>query len=95
MPTPAARRWEPIVRRARQSGLSIRAYARQHGVNESTLAWWNWRLGDELGPRDSAFVEVTLADRGHPLRLQVGRVQLEVDDLTDLALLRRVVAVLP
>ena len=60
--SPAARRWEPIVQRARQSGTSIRSFARQHGINENTLAWWNWRLGDDLG--GSAFVEVTVAVDG-------------------------------
>ena len=92
MPTPAELRWEPIVRRARRSGVSIRAYAREHGINQSTLAWWNWRLGDDLD--DSAFVEVTVADPRRPLRLHVGSVQVEVDRDTDLALLRRVVEVL-
>ena len=89
MPTPAECRWEPIVRRARHSGVSIRAYAREHGINESTLAWWNWRLGDDLD--DSAFVEATVADPRRPLRLLVGPVQLEVDRDTVLALLRQVV----
>src|SRR5690606_25643531 len=51
-------RWEPVVRRARQSGLPIRTYARQHGINPNTLAWWNWRLSDDLA--ESAFVEVTV-----------------------------------
>ena len=93
MPTPAERRWEPIVRRARQSGVPIRAYAREHGINENTLAWWNWRFGDELG--DSAFVEVTVAcSRRSALRVQIGSVQIEVDRETDLALLRQVVEVL-
>jgi transposase-like protein len=92
MPTPATLRWELVVRRARQSGLSIRAYARQHGINPNTLAWWNWRLGDEL--TESAFAEVVVADPRPQLRLQVGPVQVDVDDGTDLSLLRRVVEAL-
>jgi transposase-like protein len=92
MPTPARYRWEPIVRRARGSGGSIRADAREHGINENTLAWWNWRLGDDLdGP---VFVEVTMAVPRRALRLCVGLVQVEVDDQTDLVLLRRVVEAL-
>jgi transposase-like protein len=55
MATPAELRWEPIVRQARRSGASIRAYAREHGINENTLAWWNWRFGDLDEP---VFVEV-------------------------------------
>ena len=93
MSTPATRRWEPIVRRARRSGVSIRAYAREHGINESTLAWWNWRFGDDLD--ESAFVEVTVAKpQLPPLRLQLGPVQVDVDRQTDLVLLRQVVEVL-
>jgi transposase-like protein len=92
MSTPATLHWEPIVRRARQSGLSMRAYARQHGINASTLAWWNWRFGDDLA--EPAFVEVMVGDPRPLLRLQVGPVQVDVDDETDLVLLRRVVEAL-
>ncbi|MEQ1571646.1 MAG: hypothetical protein ABMA64_38815 [Myxococcota bacterium] len=92
MPTPAELRWQPIVRRARCSGLSVRAYAREHGINERTLAWWNWRLGNDLG--EVAFVEATVADPRPTLRLHVGAVQVDVDRDTDLALLRQVVEVL-
>jgi transposase-like protein len=92
MSTPAERRWEPIIRRARQSGLSIRAYAREHGLNENTLAWWNWRLGEEAD--EPAFVEATVADPCGLLWLHVGPVQIAVDRDTDLALLRQVVEVL-
>ena len=92
MPTPAELRWEPIVRRARRSGVPIRAYAREHGINENTLAWWNWRLGDDL--EEHAFVEVTMAEPRRALRLCVGAVQVEVDRATDLVLLRQVVEAL-
>jgi transposase-like protein len=92
MPTPAERRWEPIVRRARRSGTSIRAYAREHGINENTLAWWNWRFGDGLD--DSGFVEVTVVEPCRPLHVHVGPARLEVDRETDLALLRQVVEAL-
>jgi hypothetical protein len=93
MHTPAARRWEPVVRRARQSGVSIRAFARQHGINESTLAWWNWRFGDDLAER--AFVEVSVGDGScRPLQIHVGGARVEVGADSDLALLRRVVEAL-
>jgi transposase-like protein len=93
MHTPAARRWEPIVRHARRSGVSIRAYAREHGINENTLAWWHWRLGDDL--REPTFVEVTVApEPPRSLRIRVGLARVEVNADTDLALLRRVVEAL-
>jgi hypothetical protein len=90
MPTPAERRWEPIVRSARRSGLSMRAYARQHGLNEYTLAGWNSRIPDL--PPASDFCELTLAVP--PLRLQIGHAHVDVHPSTDLALLRRVVEAL-
>lgn len=96
MPTPAERRWEPIVRRARRSGASVRAYAREHGINENTLAWWNWRFGNRLDDAEfvEVTVEVTVAHSCRPLRLHVGPVQVEVDRETDLALLRQIVEAL-
>ena len=93
MNTPAAHYWRPIVRRARDSGYSIRAFARQNGFNEHTLAWWSWRLGRDLG--ESAFVEVAIAvEPGDFLRVHVGAVQVEVRANSDLGLLRRVVEAL-
>lgn len=92
MPTVAERRWEPIVRQARLSGGSIRAYARLHGINESTLAWWNWRFGDDLDRSD--FTEVVVDEPRSVVRLQLGAVRIDVDEQTDLNLLRRVVGAL-
>ncbi len=92
MPTPGEQHWQPIVRRARRSGGSIRAFARQHGFNENTLAWWSWRLGDR---GDSAFIEVAVGpEAARPLRLHVGGVHVDVDTSSDLALLRRLVEAL-
>ena len=70
MSLPAAHRWEPIVRRARRSGLSMRAYACEHGINESTLACWHWRYGMDVG--EPTFVEVTVAHPEPRVRLQLG-----------------------
>ena len=95
MHTPAALRWRPIVRRARRSGTSMREFAAQNGINPSTLAWWNWRLRDNLAESESAFVEVVVSrEEVRPLRLHVGAVRLDVDADTDLGLLRRVIEAL-
>lgn len=92
MSTPAALKWRPIVDRARASGLSMRAYAQQNGVNANTLAWWNSRLPKHAS-QGTAFLElVTVAPP--PLTLHVGDVRVVVDQRTDLALLRRVVEAL-
>jgi transposase-like protein len=91
MSTPAELRWEPIVREARRSGMSIRGYAREHGINENTLAWWNWRFGDL---DEAAFVEVTVTRPRATLRVHVGTALVEVDHGTDLVLLRLIVEAL-
>jgi transposase-like protein len=95
MHTPAAQRWRPIVRRARQSGVSIREFARQNGINEHTLSWWNWRLGANFD--ETTFVELAVAheERSRPLlRVHLGSAWVDVDAASDLALLRRLVEAL-
>lgn len=101
MPQPAAERWRPIVRRARQSGLTMRAFARANGLNPSTLAWWSWRLGVDVKPSfaepvEASFVEAVLdgPDRTAVLTVRVGAASLDVFSHTDLDLLRRVVGAL-
>lgn len=93
MHTPAARKWRPIVERARASGLSMRSYAQQNGFNPNTLAWWNSRLGRDAPPGEAAFLElVPVAPAA--LCVLVGPVRVLVDCDTDLGLLRRVVEAL-
>jgi len=92
MPTSAASRWEPVVRRARQSGLSIQVFARQHGLNAKKLARWDKHfVGEPLG---RTFVEATVVEPARCLHLRVGRAEVEVNAGTDLTLLRRVVEAL-
>lgn len=97
MQTPAARRWFPIVQRARRSGLPIRAFARQNGINANTLAWWSWRFGVD-GHDGSEFVDVEVdvevESTVPPLWLHLGAVRIGIEAGTDLALLRRVIEAL-
>lgn len=37
--------------------MSIRSYAREHGINENTLAWWNWKVADRT---EKEFVEAAV-----------------------------------
>lgn len=50
--------WAELVGRCRQSGLSLREFARQEKIPLGSLQRWNRRLTDEL-PTD--FVDVTPA----------------------------------
>ena len=55
--------WRRVVRGQVGSGLSIRAWCRKHGVQESAFYWWRTRLGrrDAAAP---AFAPVrVVADR--------------------------------
>lgn len=97
--TPTIRRWRALVQAHAASGLSTADFAKAHGVNPSTLAWWRTRLRKSepapVSPRP-AFTELVVAERA-------GAVVLTLDDLparvvvqhdTDLALLKRLLAAL-
>ncbi len=53
--------WRRVVRGQVGSGLSIRAWCRKHGVQESAFYWWRTRLGrrDAAGP---TFVPVQVTE---------------------------------
>ncbi len=57
--------WAKRVERWRDSGLSLKEFAAEIGVNANTLAGWRWRLGAAAGveprkvrPAVPAFLEV-------------------------------------
>jgi len=94
MHSTAARRWAALVDQAQRSNLTNREFAEQAGVNPNTLAWWKWRLGTSRRTRvRTEFVEVVEDHvRVESIRVDVGgRVSIDVDDRTDLDLLRRLV----
>jgi hypothetical protein len=82
--------WSDTLDDAKQSGLSIRAYAHAKGLNHNTLAWWKWKLNQPATGR--GFVEVELVRPLLQVHADAGVV--DVDDDTDLRLLRRVVEAL-
>jgi len=61
--------WRRILRRQGRSGLSVRAWCRQHGQRESAFYWWRRELarrdaarGDQRpGRRKPSFVPVRMA----------------------------------
>ena len=91
--TPTAARWSALLDQHEASGLTLRAFAAQHDVNPSTLAWWRWHLG-RTSPRSTSFVELVVADptsEPQPVRLVVEHLPIHilVDAHTDLGLLRK------
>jgi len=41
--------WAKRVERWKDSGLTVKEFASEIGVNANTLSHWNWRLGKESG----------------------------------------------
>ena len=39
-----ARYWQRIIRKAAQSGMSVREFCRQHRLKESQFYWWQHKL---------------------------------------------------
>ena len=104
--TTAAERWSVLVDEHEASGLSIRAFAAQAEVNPRTLAWWRSRLGRSKKRKQTGFVELTVAAAPTPpveaaevdptvvVALDGYAAHVVVDQVTDLALLKRVLKAL-
>jgi len=94
MHSTAARRWAALIDQAERSDLTNRAFAERAGVNPNTLSWWKWRLGTQRRTTATTrFIEVVHEEvPSAPIRLHLDDgLCIEVDDTTDLELLRRVV----
>src|SRR5215208_7726439 len=46
--------WAKRVERWRDSGLTLKEFATEIGVNSNTLAGWRWRLGNEGGGAETS-----------------------------------------
>jgi transposase-like protein len=64
--------WERVVQGQVGSGLSIRAWCRKHGVQESAFYWWRTRLArrDAAGP---TFVPVQVTEASPKI---AGRIEI-------------------
>ena len=95
MHTNAARKWAALIDQSERSGLSNRDFAESVGVNVNTLTWWKWKLGERRRTAaTSQFIEVFEEElfAFEPVVVRVGEaVSIEVNDSTDLELLRSVV----
>jgi transposase-like protein len=74
----AQEKWSHHITAWEQSGLSMAAYARQHGLSPVTLSSWKRRL--RLAPRpEVAFVEVGMASAARPaLEVELGAYRVRV-----------------
>jgi transposase-like protein len=105
--TPAATRWSMLIDQLEASGQTVRAFATEHDLNPSTLAWWRSRLGRGR-PRgeavaaqpvfDQLAVEGVAPTTPHEGTVVVAieriNVHIVVDRETDLGLLRLVLEAL-
>lgn len=79
----------------RESGLSMRAYAREHGLNERRLGLWRRKLEAELSPESAeGFIPVTVSDTDTLVVVVNDHVKIEVHTQSDMTLLRRTVSAL-
>lgn len=103
--TPAAARWSALIEQHEASGLTIKAFAEQKGVNPSTLAWWRSRLGRVQGGQATGrFVELRVAEQASlerrtddptvVLTLDSFAAHVVIDRETDLDLLKQVLRAL-
>lgn len=98
--TSAERRWAQLVAEQEAAGATIRAFAKEKGVNARTLAWWRHQLrvrGIRL-PEVVRFDELVVSEpRPAPrvlLRVERLGVQVLVEADTDLPRLREVLEAL-
>lgn len=96
-PSATAQRWQRLIDLQAQSGLSVRAFAVERGVNPNTLAWWKSRLGRTACM--PSFLPVQIVPSSPPpvghieIGLRSGRV-VRVHGDVDAAALRRILAAL-
>jgi hypothetical protein len=86
----ARERWLARIQEWQASGLSQADFCRQSNLNVVTFASWKRRLLRPTQESAPAFVEVGRTVVGWPLRITVGRFQVDVGADADEALLKRV-----
>ena len=71
-------RWRGIVRGQASSGLSVRAYCKQHGLREHGFYWWRRELvrrDAAKSSRPATFVPVQVV-KEEPARGEDGRIEI-------------------
>ena len=100
---PAAIRWSGIIDRHEASGLSIREFSEEIGVNPKTLSWWRCELGRTRARNSEAspFVELLVSESeaekpAQPVAIMLHAfdARLVVDHRTDLVVVRRLLELL-
>jgi hypothetical protein len=78
------------------SGLSLAAFARQHGLQVQRLRRWKQRLLEEPKTNEARFVRLVVREDAEPkpLRLHIGQLVIEVPNGFDADALLRLVDVL-
>ena len=64
--------WREVIGEQRQSGLTIRAYCRQHQVPEHSFYMWRKTLRQEAEPVRFALIETAIPAAPAPLELILG-----------------------
>jgi transposase-like protein len=88
--------WRQIVAQQQRSGLAVRAFCLQQGINEHSFYLWRKRLRHNA-PVSFALVETTATERAKTVALELhlaGGERLQISAGVDAATLRTVLAVL-
>ena len=92
--------WSEMVRACKNSGLTVRAWCAEQGLNEKTYYHRQKQVCNTLPEkmcRPAQFAEVSpatiAASTGAGIRIRIGAAEIPVDGNTDLALLRDILRV--
>lgn len=92
--------WSEMVRACKNSGMTVRAWCADQGLNEKTYYHRQKQVCNALPEklcRSAQFAEVSpatiAASAGVGIQIRIGAAEIQVDENTDLALLRDILRV--
>ncbi len=94
--------WSEMVRKCKSSGMTVRAWCREHGLNEKTYYHRQKQVCNAI-PANCAAVPVQFAEVGQPetapqksgaaIQIHIGNAKIDVSSGADLFLLRDVIRI--
>ncbi len=90
-----ASQWQSLIAQWQSSGMTQRAFAEAHGIKAGTLAWWKWKLGQQVRqPSPTEFVEVIVQQTTPGFVLELPELRVHVPHGFDAHELQRLLATL-
>ena len=89
--------WAEMIRSCRNSGLTVKAWCLEHGINDKTYYYRQKQVCNALPAKMNSPVQFAEVHRSGSnalaesiIHIQIGAARISVDDATDLNLLRDV-----